>query len=360
MAELAEAQPSIEERISALSAVPEQAPEDTGGNPADVDGGAPDLVDADQTQAADGSVAEGEPGGEASESEAEASEDDVEELEIGDIAGLAEHIGVDPADLYDNIAVPYTINGEREELTLGQIKDRLQDYHEAIAVREQAQQTLDRYGQAEQQLNQALEANTQQFQSMMQAMQQTMLADMQNINWAELEKTNPGEWARQAEMFRQRQGRMQQIAAQAHQDFQQRQAQLKEQQGAMQDEHLQREQQRLLRAIPEWRDDKVATAERGRLVEYMRDSGFSADEMAAVSDHRALVLARKAMLYDQMQKNGDVAKKKVVKLAKKVVKPGARQTSREQQHDREQQLVSNHRKNPKSIDAAAARIRARI
>ena len=300
-----------------------------------------------------------EPQDNAAVSEDAPQEEEAEYLEIGDITQLAEHLGVDPAEVY-NIAVPYTKGGEKHEFTLGEIKDKLQDFQDAIAAREQAESTYAKYAQAEAAMQEQMHAQAHQAAMILQQAEQALLADMQAINWQQLERDNPGEWARLSEQFRRKQGQLRQIGQQAAQQYEKQRKDNAEHVANMRQETLQREQQRLLRTIPEWRNDEVANTERKQLTEYLRGVGYTADELSNAFDHRPIVLARKAMLFDRLQKDGGVALKKVVKLPKKIVKPGSRPTSREQQHDRERAVATEHRKNPKSMDAAAARIKLRL
>ena len=88
--------------------------------------------------------------------------------------------------------------------------------------------------------------------------------------------------------------------------------------------------------------------------------GYKPEEIDQVYDHRAIVIARKARMYDELVKNGDVAQKKVVKLQKRIVKPGARRTQAEAKADQSRGLLESHRKNPKDMNLAAARIQAKI
>ncbi|MGQ9370412.1 hypothetical protein [Azospirillum sp. ST 5-10] len=56
----------------------------------------------------------------------------------------------------------------------------------------------------------------------------------------------------------------------------------------------------LLQALPEWKDDATRTADVAKIRAYGRKSGFTERELEGVADHRALVVLRKAMLYDEM------------------------------------------------------------
>jgi hypothetical protein len=85
---------------------------------------------------------------------------------------------------------------------------------------------------------------------------------------------------------------------------------------------LQQEQEALAAAIPEWKDSKKAAAEKAMLVQFGQKAGFSPDELKNVLDHRAVVLLRKAALYDQMMsKRGQI--KPVTNNGPRPAKPGA-------------------------------------
>lgn len=91
---------------------------------------------------------------------------------------------------------------------------------------------------------------------------------------------------------------------------------------------LQGEQSKLLEKVPTWSDPKVARAEKAKLLSYAQENGYSEDELKGVADHRALVLLRKAMLYDAAQKNAPAVRQKI-EQAVKTAKPGsANQPSR--------------------------------
>lgn len=62
---------------------------------------------------------------------------------------------------------------------------------------------------------------------------------------------------------------------------------------------LENERNSLLTKLPNWKDEKVAAKERADISGYLSAEGYTADELAGITDHRALLVARKAMLYDQ-------------------------------------------------------------
>ena len=283
---------------------------------------------------------------------AEAPEPTAEEIEIGDLNDLANHLGVDPADLY-NIAVPYTSEGQKKEFTLGELKDKYQKFEEAESVRLEAQAKLEAYQQAEQQTMAMLEQHAIQADAVTKAMESQLLADFGQVNWQLLQNQNPAEYIRLSQQFNQRQSQIQQMRQDAIKFMEEQAATIKAQREHMTQQRLLREQQALLKAIPEWRDQTVADAERQKLAQYMLARGYSEQEINAVDDHRALLLVRDAMKYREMMSSASEAQKKVMKLAKKIVTPGSRQTRGEQNNEVERGLRRSLKQTGSTQDAAA-------
>ena len=109
-------------------------------------------------------------------------------------------------------------------------------------------------------------------------------------------------------------------------------------------EILQREQESLYRALPAFKDEGTRNAEQVKLTNYLLTQGYSNDELQNVYDHRTLVLAHKAMQYDSMKEKGETAKKKVAKIGKKVLEPGAKQSKKQQTMDATAKLRAKLRK----------------
>lgn len=74
--------------------------------------------------------------------------------------------------------------------------------------------------------------------------------------------------------------------------------------------HLTQERELLLERMPSWKDEKVASAERAKVKQYAQKLGFSANELDAVTDHRAVLGLYKAMKYDEMLAKRNQAKPK--------------------------------------------------
>jgi hypothetical protein len=85
---------------------------------------------------------------------------------------------------------------------------------------------------------------------------------------------------------------------------------------------LRAENEALLNKLPQWRNSEQAQKEKQSLARYLMDSGFGEGEVSSLMDHRALLITRKAWLYDQLQASKD-GKVKQLRDAPTMAKPGA-------------------------------------
>lgn len=131
--------------------------------------------------------------------------------------------------------------------------------------------------------------------------------------WDKLYEEDPLEFVKQREAQRDREKAMQVLQAERAQLMQQR---------------VQEEQSKLIERIPEWRDPEVASREKAGLISFAQRQGFSSEELSQVVDSRLVDVLRRAYLYDQLQQEKPVAKKKLAK-APKMVKGGKPKTSRD-------------------------------
>ena len=207
------------------------------------------------------------------------------------------------------------VDGKEVEVTLDELQkgySRTQDYtrktQQIAEVRKQTEAEL-----------QEVRAEREQYAQLLGALQaQVQQAAQPNIDWDRLYQEDPIEWVRQREVMRENQEK-----AAAIQSEQQRLAQLSQQEQAQQRQALlAQEQEALVAAIPEWKDAKKAQAEKAMLVQFGQKIGFTPDDLKNVVDHRAVVMLRKAALYDQMMsKRGQI--KPVTNNGPRPAKPGA-------------------------------------
>lgn len=91
---------------------------------------------------------------------------------------------------------------------------------------------------------------------------------------------------------------------------------LREEEATLYARHIETEYERLLEAIPEWKDDSVRKAQQAELVQYAQTTyGYTREQLDAVADHNLLLILRKAMEFDRREQRGrdkvDKAKEKV-------------------------------------------------
>lgn len=207
------------------------------------------------------------------------------------------------------------VDGKEVEVTLDELQkgySRTQDYtrktQQIAEVRKQTEAEL-----------QAVRAEREQYAQLLGALEaQVQQSAKPNIDWDSLYQEDPIEYVRQREVMRENKEK-----AEAIQSEKQRLAYLSQQEQAqLMQQRLEHEKEALLAAIPDWKDAKKAQAEKALLVEFGQKIGFTPDELKNVVDHRAVLMLRKAALYDQMMsKRGNI--KPVVNNGPRPAKPGA-------------------------------------
>lgn len=263
-------------------------------------------------------------------------------------------IEISAEDFY-NLNIPITGPDSKSAMVaLGKAKDAYQ----LNARLEKAQADLQAQREAfERERNTQLEqaqARAMEAAALAEAAEKQLKAEMDGIDWSELYNEDPARYAaekaraqdRQAQIDRAKQGVREQFAK-----FQQEQA---EKQREHAEHLLAREREALLTALPDWRDQEKAKAEMSELRSYLQDVGYQDREIDSAVDHRAILLARKAMLFDRNAKQAsDVVAKKVVRVGKKPLKPGSRPSKQETKRQRIEPLRKKLRKSGDWRDAVS-------
>jgi hypothetical protein len=161
-------------------------------------------------------------------------------------------------------------------------------------------------------------------------------------NWEELRRTKTNEeFASIHAEYQIQQNNLAKVQQQQQAIMSQQQAEVQ----AQYQNHLKTEFDTMLDKIPAWRDEKVRDAERSKVISYAKSHmGYTDDEIAQASDHRAIVTLRKAMLYDELMGGKTQAKKKV-KTAPKMVKAGSPKTKSEVVSKRNQDMMKRFNNN---------------
>ncbi|MFA6134723.1 MAG: hypothetical protein WC869_11975 [Phycisphaerae bacterium] len=118
--------------------------------------------------------------------------------------------------------------------------------------------------------------------------------------------------------------------------------------------HVAAEKQKLLEAVPAWRDEKRAKAEQPKVTAFAKSIGFTDQELAGLTDHRAVVVLRDAWLYRQGR---DLKGKQTQKASKQL--PAGKPQTKEDRTGRERDRALERLKREGSVSAGVAALLAR-
>lgn len=213
------------------------------------------------------------------------------------------------------------IDGKEVEVSLDELKNgyqRQSDYTKKTMEAAEQRKTADAEVQKAQQERQQYAGELQRMAVQLEG----VLEQQSQIDWAALIESDPVEYLKQQQLFQQRQALYQknmQEQQQLAQQFQNEQAQAHQ-------SYLAEQQENLLAKLPDWKDDAKAAAEKAAISKFLQEQGFEADDISSIADHRHVIIARKAMLYDQVMANAKLQAKKVQEAPQRVVKPGVNES----------------------------------
>lgn len=247
------------------------------------------------------------------EEEEEVAEEQQAEPEVEAEAETEEEAPEEPPEEFEEI----TWEGETKKLT-------------KTEVRELAQKGFD-YTQKTQQLAEA----RRQFEAQTQAVQQsialqnqqldvvaeiksidTQIAAFKDMNWHALAESDPVQYLKLNQTFRDLKDSRESKVQEFHQKAQSLQ-QVNEQ---ARQQHLAREQKALFDAVPEFKGPKAAEA-KSKVTEYLKKVGFTPEEIGGVTDHRSVRIAYEAAQWRALQESKPQITKRTAD-APKVVKAG--------------------------------------
>lgn len=241
------------------------------------------------------------------------------------------------------------VGGEVRQVTLDELKNGYQLQSNAT---KQTIAAAEVRKEAEAQMQQA-KAERQQYWdglSKAQAVIEAELNQFSQVDLVQLSQEDPVKAFQISTALQQRQAQLNEIF--------QRQAQLKQVETAelakYQQDYLQQQNQALLDNLPEWKDEGKAKAEKTAIADYLKSQGFDDGTINQISDFRAVIIARKAMMFDKLQNKSDLAVKKVSAAPTKVIKSGG---GEKQSVDKTAQLKARFNKSG-SIDDAVALMNA--
>lgn len=352
MAEENAPQPSIEDRLSAHFAAEVEPPPaaEPPSEPAAEAAPEPTEPVPDAVPAAEPAAAEGEA---AEPAESVEGEGDEEIIEIpGTLPDLAEHLGVEVADLYNNVTIAVDTPEGRQEVTIGEWKDGWNTNTQAAKLQTDLKKARETWETERQQLQAQAQQQITEAAGLADQIQAAMLSEFNQVDWNALKAEDMAAWAAKRQDFHEASAKVQNLRAATQQRIDQFRRELEIQTKQQMQERLETERKALFTADPEFGDAEKGPVKMATLRASLQDRGFSPQEIEGAADHRLILMADDARKWRESQKSVKAVKKRVVKLAK-AGKPGARQSKQEQQHDATRALRERLKKSGRTEDAVA-------
>lgn len=241
------------------------------------------------------------------------AEEGTEAAETDEETDETEEAPAPEAVLDPNLRIKVKVDGQEEEHTLEEV---LKGYSRTADYTRKTQELAAQRKSQEAEAAQVREERQMYAARLAQLDQAITDATPQEPDWDKVQIERPQEFATlraQWSLHKERQAALQVERQRAEQ------AVMADQQIARQ-QYLQAEQTALLEAFPDWKDEKVANTAKAEIVAYVKDMGYTVEEIAQVTDHRIIKLIAKAMKYDKAQEKKPKITERIEKV--KVVTPG--------------------------------------
>ncbi len=268
--------------------------------------------------------------------ETEVSEEtDAEELE------LAEE---DETDFEEQDVFTVKVNGKEIDVTLD---EALKGYQREADYTQKTQQLAEQRKEFEAEKSKTGELQTAYMNSLQQLGQNLDILSKQTENqlgeepdWKKAYETmDAKEYTLLVQNWQQRKENLQKI-----QTEQQRVAQEQQIEGEkIMRQHLTQQSDLMLQKLPQWKEASVRDKERAELIEYAKTLGYTDEEVANASDHRAIVALYNSMKFEKLNSKTPEIKRKVRK-APKMAKSGVPRSKNEVSQRRRSQLRERHAK----------------
>jgi len=267
--------------------------------------------------------------------------DDEEPIEAAD---ADEADGAEDADDGETELV-YTVKVDGQEVDVTE-QELLNGYQRQADYTRKSQALAEQRKANEAEIAQARQLRNQYAAALQQVEQLFQPQDPGQEHWDKLYESDPLEYVRARDQFRSQQEAFQKVISERQQLSQQQQAEMAQQRQT----HLAEQREEVVRRIPAWSDPDVFAKERDALKSWANDAGITDEEIAGITDARAVETLRKAWLYDQLVTDKAVKKKKA-KPAPKVSRSGQPRGKVDGQVRRKQAAMKKLSKTGKLNDA---------
>lgn len=243
------------------------------------------------------------------------------EVTISSVQELIEASEYDP-EWFNSLEIDVKVDGQPSKAKLSDLVSSYQIQTAAEKRLEEAKEKAKTQNQALAEKQEQIDRSFQVAANLIKKVESKLTSDSDSVDWKTLREQDPAEFAAKKQEFEERKKELEKMKQEAVSEYQQvAQTSQAEQQEQLQ-QYLQAEREKLLSALPEWKDEEKAKEASGKISGYLSNIGFSNQEIAQAYDHRMVLMAHKAMLYDEGQGKAEPAKKKLAKVPK-TLKPGA-------------------------------------
>lgn len=262
----------------------------------------------------------------------ESSDDEGDEAEESEDEAKAK-----PATIADDVIVKVKVNGEEKELPLSEVrKGYMMGADYTRKTQEVAEARRQFHAQA-QQYEATVKQRVDEVGFLAQTFMQQLTEAEGSVNWNELRQTNPAEYAARQHDIQQRKALLGRAYTAYQQSLQQQQAV----QQWQQQQSIAEQAEKLVSLVPEWLDNSTADKEKGKIAKYLVGFGVPEQDVNNMTNAWQVALARKAMLFDELQAGKQQASTKKVKTVPKFtgvgnVDPAATKSKRQKLNERAQ------------------------
>ncbi len=333
---------------------PESQPEPTRANPSEQAKPAPSASRPKDPET--GKFVKAEPEGtERTEVEAQPdtakvaeTDDDSEELPEF-IEALAERIGVDPSQFLEHVKAKVKVNGEERTVNLKELTAGYQmqsDYQRKTAeIAEERRKVSAELTQYQQQR----EHISSQLAPLLQQLETLVVDDTQKIKAA----FDSGDYQEAARLQFIAEQRKQQLSF-AKQEQQRIDGEKQRESRLQLEQHVQEQERILLERKPVWKDTEKGRKELQAIRDYLKAEGVPAQQADTLYEATPLLMAEKAMLWDQLQKQTKPKAMQEVKSKPKFLVPGPSKAASDPKKDVLRASLNRLRKTGDVKDAAKA------
>ena len=287
-------------------------------------GGEPETKEATHPEATETSATpkEAEAPVEAKTTEAETPTESAPTFETLD--ELAEATGL-PMETLLNLKTRAKIDGEESTVPLAQLLKSYQLEGHLNRKNMELAETRKAFEAEQENVRKEFQGRLQQADTLIKTLEEQFMKDMNAVDWQTLRATDPAEYSARRQDYIERNIQIQNLKNNAQFEAQRLNQELTQKQQTAYQDFVKKETEVLMTKLPDWSDPTKASTEKAKLRNYLKTEGFQDAEIGGIADHRAILLARKAMLYDEMSQKAAVATKKVTPLPK-FQKPGVKQS----------------------------------